>query len=416
MTPVDEPAAPAQGRHSLRLTYIIGTYPSLTTTFIDREIQALIDRGADLQVVSIRHPRSQLSPSQRVLQRRVRYLLPANPFRLAAAHLRFAVGSPSRYFGTARYLLGRPHPPGARLRTLLHFATGVYAAYLVRDRAGIHLHAHFVDRAAIVALVSARLLRSSYSVTAHANDIFIRPVMLSEKVEGATFLATCTEYNRQHLTRLLGPRLGAKIHRIYHGLDLVAYEPASRRPDGPPLVLAVGQLKEKKGLRYLVDACHELESRGIDFECRIVGDGPLWEELQTSIKQFGLTRTHLEGALQHPEVVKLYRRASVFVLPCVVADDGDRDGIPNVILEAMAMGLPVVSTPVSGIPEVVRDGATGLLVPPADAAALADAIATLIADPERGRRLGRAGHRFVDSNFEIAKNADRLLEAFGGAL
>lgn len=416
MTLVEGRATGGRTHAAPRLTYVIGTYPLLTTTFIDREIQTLIERGADLEILSIRHPHGDLSPSQRILQQRVRYLLPVNPFQLAAAHLRFALWSPSRYFGTVRYLMSRPFPPGARLRTLLHFATGVYAAYLIRRRRGIHIHAHFVDRAATVALVAARLLPATYSVTAHANDIYSRPVMLPEKAEGATFIATCTDYNRRHLRELLGPRLGAKVRRIYHGLDLTAYKPTSRRPGGPPLLLAVGQLKEKKGLRYLIDACHDLQSRGIEFECRIVGDGPLRGALEARINRFGPSHVHLDGSLSHPDVVKIYRSASIFVLPCVVAEDGDRDGIPNVILEAMASGLPVVSTEVSGIPEVVRHGETGLLVPPADARALADAIASLLASPERARRLGRAGRKLVDSRFEIANNVDRLLEAFGDAL
>jgi glycosyltransferase involved in cell wall biosynthesis len=298
---------------------------------------------------------------------------------------------------------------------VFHVSTALYAAYLVRDRRGIHVHAHFVDRAATVALVMARLLDTTYSVTAHANDIYLRPVLLPEKFSGATFAATCTEYNRRHLVDVLGADVGGKVARIYHGLDLAGYD-ARSEPDGSrPMIVTVGQLKEKKGLRHLIDACRILADRGVELECEIVGDGPLRDELAAQIASLGLGDVvRLTGALPHPQVVERYRRASVFVLPCVVAADGDRDGIPNAILEAMAMAIPVVSTPISGIPEVVRDGETGVLVPPAEPVALADALERLLASPAVRTDLGTRAREFVTAEFDITRNVRRLVAAFGG--
>jgi glycosyltransferase involved in cell wall biosynthesis len=397
----------------MRISYIIGRYPVLTETFIDREIERLRARGVDLRIVAIRRPDPNLSPSQRELARSVTYLLPVSMLDVAKANI-WGLRRPRTYLGTLSWLLTRPHGRAPRRRTALHFLTGVHAAWTLRDRRGVHLHAHFVDRAATVALVAARFLDATYSATAHAREIYVDPVLLPERFGGAVFAATCTEYNRVHLTRLLGDEVGSKIVRLYHGLDLAPYgtERAARASDqGPPLLLAVAQLMERKGLRYLIEACQQLVARGRQVRCTIVGDGPLHTELENHVARLGLQEVvTLTGPLPHPEVVALVQRATAFVLPCIVADDGDRDGIPNVILEAMAGAVPVVSTPVSGIPEVVRDGETGLLVPERDAAAIADAVERLLDDPGLADRLGRAGRDLVRSEFDLDRNVDRLLE------
>jgi glycosyltransferase involved in cell wall biosynthesis len=400
--------------NDLRLAYIIGTYPSLTMTFIDREIRRLRGRGVSLRVVSIRRPRAPLSAEQRELQDGVRYLLPAPVLAFLAAHLRFAALRPAAYFGVLLYLLSRRHPTlKARGMTLLHFAEAVYAAYLLRDDRCDQIHAHFADRAATLALVASRLLGVPYSITAHANDIYVAPVLLPEKLANARFVATCTSYNRAHLAGLGGDSLGQKLSRIYHGLDVSRYTPNGGPPPGRPLVLAVGQLKQKKGFAYLLEACGLLKEAGCDFECQIIGEGPLRADLEAQIRRLGLEGSvELRGALPHDAVIAAYAHATLFVLPCVVGSDGDRDGIPNVILEAMAMGLPVVSTRHSGIPEAVEDGVNGLLVPPGDAQALAAALARLLADPVARREFGRQGRQKVTEYFDAERNVDRLLDHF----
>ncbi len=405
----------------MRLTYLIGRYPVLTETFIDREILQLIERGVDLQLVSIRQPDAELSPRQRELRQRVTYLMPVSAVRLAIAHLTALVGRPRTYLGTLAWLLTRHHPKGTRRRTVLHFATGVYAAWMLRKRRGVHIHAHFADRAATVALVASRFLDTTYSVTAHAREIYVAPVLLRERLGHAAFTATCTEYNRRHLATVVDPEIAGSILRLYHGLDLSTFATSGGpgRGSDPPMLLSVAQLWERKGLEDLVRACRVLADRGIATSCRIVGEGPLRGRLEQLIAELELgDRVILTGALRHPEVVALLGRARAFVLPCVVAPDGDRDGIPNVILEAMASGLPVISTPVSGIPEVVRDGETGFLVPEHDPVAVADAAARLLADPDLATRLGAAGRAFVREEFDLHRNVERLLSRFaslGGA-
>lgn len=403
-----------QSTNPLKLVYIIGTYPLLTTTFIDREIQRLRQLGTAVQVISIRRPARKLSPEQEILQKTVRYLLPVGPLALLAAHLWFVLRRPAAYFQTLFYLLTRPYPtPEAWFKTIGHFGLAVYAAHVIRPYASTQLHAHFVDRAATVALVASRLLDVPYSATAHANDIYVDPVLLPEKMAGARFIATCTGYNATHLADVNGSDLSHKIHCIYHGLESDNYRPQTRSQSGPPLLLAVGQLKEKKGFAYLLQACHLLQARGYAFHCQIVGEGPLRNELAGQINQLGLAgRVTLCGALPHEAVIAKYNQADIFVLPCITGADGDRDGIPNVILEAMAMELPVVSTRHSGIPEVVADGENGLLVPPADAPALADALAALLDDGNGRQQLGQQGRQTVLNDFSVAQNVDRLLAEF----
>jgi len=285
---------------------------------------------------------------------------------------------------------------------------------VIRDRhPSDHIHAHFVDRAALVALVAGRLLGVPFSATAHANDIYVDPVLLPEKMAQAKFVATCTRYNERHLRGLVAGASAPDIRCVYHGLDAGSYAPPAPGTRTEPRLLAVGQLKEKKGLRYLLEACRILEDRGVGFECEVVGDGPLRGELESLVDRLGLgDRVRLVGSLPHEAVVARYRDAAILVLPCVIDANGDRDGIPNVILEAMAMELPVVSTRHSGIPEAVGDGTSGVLVEPRDAVALADALQGLLSDPGLRERLGRSGRRRVLETFDVNVNARALLEGF----
>jgi glycosyltransferase involved in cell wall biosynthesis len=411
----------AQASHPIiwpNLVYIIGTYPRLTTTFIDREVCSLRQLGVNLRIFSIRRPTESLPEEQLDLQTGVTYLLPVSLAGFCKGQLRFVLRQPRAYLGTLLALLGAPHSSlRARFMTLLHFAEGVALADLIGRSADgaapAHLHAHFADRAATAALVASRLLGIPYSLTAHANDIYVQPQLLPEKIGRARFVATCTQYNQAYLNQIGAGRFNGKMKCIYHGIDLDQYRPRVVPAGGAPVLLAVGQLKEKKGYIYLIKACRILKDLGLGFRCEIVGEGPLREALQAEIDARDLSGTvELCGALHHPQVIHKYRSADIFVTPSILAADGDRDGIPNVILEAMAMQLPVAATLHSGIPEVVVDGVNGLLVPPADEVALAEALARLIGDGGLRRRLGLNGRKTVLEKFDIRRNAERLLAEF----
>ena len=402
---------------SLRLAYIIGTYPSLTTTFIDREIRILRQLGADIQILSIRQPPAGmlLSREQQEQQQQVISLLPVRWISLLLGHLYFALLRPGRFLGMLGHLVTRPHPGlKARLKTLLHFSEGVYAAYLLRRRPPEHLHAHFVDRAAIVALVAGRLLGLPYSVTAHANDIYRDKVLLCEKLAQARFAVTVSEFNKSYLLDTCPGLEPDKIHVLHPWVDLTRFQPPATRSNSNILrVLSVGRLVEKKGHGYLVQACHLLKEKGIDFECRIIGDGPLRAELEASIARYGLQeQVKLLGAQPQSTVLDNLAWCDLFALACVIAQDGDRDGMPVALAEAMAMQVPVVSCHIVGIDELVSPAA-GQLVPPRDADALAEALQTIQHKDLSSRvEMGRRGRAIIEARFSLRDGVRRLGDFF----
>jgi glycosyltransferase involved in cell wall biosynthesis len=322
---------------------------------------------------------------------------------------------PKKYVSTLFSLVTRRHPTlFSYRRTLWHFNQGIYAAYVLRHNPGDHLHAHFLNQCATIAFIISRMLGIPYSVTVHASgDLYSSPFMIREKLAGAKFIATCTEYNRDYLTRLGKTLFDSKLIVHYHGLDPERYRRSSPMPSKQPVILSVGQLMERKGFIYLVRACQILKERGALFNCRIVGEGPLRGPLGKEIRRLGLEgQVELTGALPQEEIIRQYEEANLFTLPAVLAENGDRDGIPNVILEAMAMELPIVSTWHSGVPEVIQDGKNGLLVPPQDSARLADALQFLLSHREIARTLGLCGRQTVLEKFNPQTNIQKLLQAF----
>jgi colanic acid/amylovoran biosynthesis glycosyltransferase len=408
---------PAHRRGNGAVAYVTGTYPLLTTTFIDREIRVLRSHGVEVRVVALRRPApgTPLSPDQRDLARGVVYATPIAWGRLAVAHVRVLLRRPYTYVRTLSYLVSRPHPDRrARLKTILHVGEGVAVAHLLRRADVRELHAHFADRAATVALVASRLLRRPYSLSIHAGaDVFVRPVLLRDKIASARQVVTCTAHTRDHVATLVGGELARRITVLPHGLDLTRYRP--ERPaatTGPPLVVAVGQLVERKGFAQLIAACVVLRDRGHLFRCRIIGDGPDRPELSALVAECGLGGTvSFCGALPHDAVIHEYRRASMVVLPCIRTTEGDVDGLPNVIPEAMALERPVISSDLPAISELVTDGTDGILVPPGDITSLAEAMGRLLDDPDLGRKLAANGRRTVVERFDVEENVRRFAAA-----
>lgn len=393
---------------------ITGTYPILTTTFIDREIAALRRRGLDINILALRRPAPgrPLSAEQSRTSADVTYLLPVRWSRVVSGHLKFILRRPVVFLTTLYLLLAGHHPSAkSRFRTILHFGEGVVVAAVLSRWRFDEVQAHFVDRAATVALVVSRFLDKPYTISIHAGaDVFVDPVLLPEKLAHARAAVTCTNYNREYLSAIVGDEIGSKIASVPHGLDLKQYEPATKTPRDDLILLAVGQLAERKGILQLVDACALLRDRGLQFECRIVGSGPLAGTIDRRIVEVGLAGiVKLLGAVGHDRVIQEYREASLFVLPCVESADGNRDGIPNVIPEAMAMRLPVVSTYVSAIPELVTHGETGLLVEPNDIVSLADALERLMVSKDLRLELGSLGREKVEAAFDLDRNVDELI-------
>lgn len=282
------------------------------------------------------------------------------------------------------------------------------------------LHGHFAHGTTTITWLASMITGLPFSFTGHAKDIYqtsLNPAgLLERKMRAAEFVVTCTHANRLHL-EAIAP--GVAVHVVYHGLN-ADFAPLAAQCDhhhGPERfrVVSVGRLVEKKGFDILVDAIEQLVDRGVELEVAIAGeDGDHGDAIRRRITEKGLDDViTLVGPLSQQELFEEYRRSSVFALACRITDDGDRDGIPNVLMEAMATGLPVISTDVSGIPELVVDGENGLLVEPESPAALADAIARVAKDPALAASLGSAGRATIAAGFDGEKLARRMAGLFG---
>jgi colanic acid/amylovoran biosynthesis glycosyltransferase len=408
----------------MKIAYLMQKYPSLTLTFVYREVSALRAAGLAVDTFSIWKPRpGDLSQEAWPRLAETWYVFPWQATQMLSSHLRYLLRQPRRYLGTLLFCLRHDGEGWRRwARGLGHFLEGGALAAEMERRGIQHVHAHFARGATTAALVIERLTGIPFSFTVHANDIFVRPTMLREKLAAAQFAIGISEYNRQLLLRL-APEAHSKVHVVHCGVDIARFAPAAHftppaaHGDVVPLILSVGRLVEKKGFRHLVAACQILAERGCAFQCEIVGEGPERAALEAQITASGLAgQVRLAGAVFQEQLGRHLAAAQIFTMPCVAARDGDMDGIPSTLMEAMSMELPVVSTRLSGIPELVEDGRSGLLVAPGDDEALAAALARLLGDGALRARLGQAGRAKVAAEFEIGATTQNLLRIFRAEL
>ncbi len=393
--------------------YVVRKFPVLSETFVLNELLALEARGVRLHIFSLQRPNDpRFHDDLPKLQARVSYVPDVFELgRLARHHRRAAKSRGRRYLGALAYAAATGKPS-----LLWRFAQSAYVANEARRLGLKHLHAQFANRPASVALLASKMAGIPFSFTAHATDIFKTRVSrqaLARKAREARFVVTVSDYNRRFLERVTGVK-PEKIVRIYNGIDLERFSPDGAPPSGPFTIVSVARLAEKKGLPILIEACRLLRDRGVVFHCGIVGKGRLRPRLEALIESWDLgDSVRLLGPHTQGEVAERYRSAHLCVLPSVVGRDGNREGLPVSIVEALACGLPVVTTPVAGIPEVVRDGENGLLVPTGDAAALADAIEQVIRDRGLYERLRANARPSVEDRFDLRRTAEalhRLLE------
>ena len=390
-----------------RVAYVLKMFPRFSETFILNELLELERQETDLHVFSLKRPNDGLMHEDvKRLRAHVTYL-PESLWGLVWAQRRVFRRRPVRLLA----LLLR----AARKRRFDSVKHVLQAGAIAPRLLGgfDHVHAHFASGPTSVALHVSRLTGVSYSLTAHAKDIFldtVHPRDLTRKLTPARFAVTVSDFNAAYLQRLAA---GTKIVRVYNGLDLQRFAPNGAHHERPPLVLAVGRLIEKKGFADLVRACSILDGDGLDFRCAIVGKGPLEDELRALVASLGLaSRVSLLGPLPRERLLDLYPRAAVFVAPCVVGGDGNRDGLPTVLVEAMALGVPVVATPVTGIPELVEDGVTGLLVSERDSGALAEAIRRVLSDDGLAEQLTIAARARIEQSFDLRRNVAQLRRLF----
>jgi glycosyltransferase involved in cell wall biosynthesis len=391
-----------------RLGVIVSQFPELHETFIVQEVQALRAAGVPLRIYSLKACRDRIvHPEARPLMADTTYL-PWASARVWGRALGQALRHPGRAAATLAWTL-RHHawPPPTLAKALIVWMQALALTWRMPRDGVTHVHAHWATMPTTAAVVVSRWLGWPFSFTAHAWDLFVRNPSLKAKVELAARVFTCTEYNRRYLSHWR-PQVRDKILCVYHGVDLERFRgpsPAQRLASPERLFLTVGRLVETKGYDVLLEAYRRLRDRGIAFRAVLVGEGPLRGAIGRRIARAGLgAQVELLPTRERAALRELYARAFAFVLPCVIARDGDRDGIPNVILEAMAMGLPVVSTTVSGVPEAVQDARTGLLVPPGDAERLSAALEQLVRRPNIAGVLGDHGRMWACAQFDAAEH------------
>jgi glycosyltransferase involved in cell wall biosynthesis len=401
------------------IAYILGTFPQPSQTFITREVRGLKQLGLDLEVYALgNRPPDVLDPIDRQWYRQVSFVPRALAPQVLAANAHYLGPSPGRYLRACGTLVKLPHRPRIlALRALVLFMRAAWIARAIERAGGCrHIHAHFALAQTEVAMAVSQLLGVPYSFTAHARDIYASPSALEDKIRGAALVVTCTQYNADHLRALVPDVPASRVRLVHHGVDVQM--PSAVRSDAgernePPLILAAGRLIEKKGFDTLIDACAALQRKHVPFRCRIVGTGPLHGSLRRRAAAAGLGEAiDFPGWMASADLMAQMQQAALFAMPSRISGKGDRDGIPNVVLEAMAAGLPVIATNVSGIPEAVIDDRTGRLVPPDDVEALARALEELLADAMLRGRFGAASRDRIAQEFTLAVSSHRLAAVF----
>lgn len=380
-----------------RIAYVLKRFPRFSETFILNELLAHEAAGAEVHVFSL------LSPPDEPRHAKLSKL------KAKVTVLKAVKGPETEATFKDRALFSGKAPVEIGN---LQAKAAVVAGQCV-DMGITHMHAHFGSDAATVACLAARALNGTYSYTAHARDIYHTYVspdadaeMRRAKLREASFVVTVSDYNAGHLSALCPD---ARVERLYNGVDLSAFRPVVPTEQKPGHLIAVGRLMPKKGFDVLIDACGLLRDRDVWFDLSLIGSGPMEAELATRITRLRLgDHVHLEGPSPQEELIERMGKAEAAVLPCVVTESGDRDGLPTVLLEAMARALPVVTTTVSGGPEIVVDGVTGRLCQPGDPVALADALESVLSNQDAARAMGHAGRARAEKLFDLTTNAGRL--------
>ena len=393
------------------IAYVVKRYPRYSETFIVNEILAHEAAGQALEIYSLRAPTdTHFQDAIARVRARVNYLSHATP--------------KTKVFWQT-LLSANEILPGLwkKLETLRDITEKeIYQALLLamdlKQKGVTHVHAHFASQATSIARLAASFTDLPFSFTAHAKDIFHESVShddLRLKLQQAAFTITVSDYNLAFLQQHFGTQ-AARVLRIFNGLDLERFpyqSPAQR----PAHIVAVGRLVEKKGFADLVTACALLRERKIEFSCAIIGGGELEDTLRAQVRDLQLEeQVAILGPRPQQELAHYIQKAAVMAAPCVVGDDGNRDGLPTVILEAMALGTPVISTDVTGIPEVLHQEITGLQVPQRDPVSLADALQRLLQDDALRVQLAQAARQRMEQDFDIHRNTAILRERFRAAL
>jgi colanic acid/amylovoran biosynthesis glycosyltransferase len=396
---------------------LMSRFPTVTETFILREMIEMERQSQPVRLVPMLRENppvvhDEAKPwTSRALY--TSYLSAA----ILAANVRTLVRRPLQYVSLlVRLIAGTITRPATLVRTVAIFPKSVYLAQELQREGLKHIHAHYATHPATMALIVAALSGITFSFTVHAHDIQVDRSLLRWKLRETRFVRSISDYNKRFLERLYpNETRGGKIMVVHVGIEPSTYEESARRlvsiGSGVPKILCVAAHRPYKGLPVLIEACRILRDEGVQFHCDVVGHGPMRAELEQLIRDRNLGDVFvLAGPRPQDEVARMMAEATLFVLPSIIASDGQMEGIPVALMEAMASGRAVVSTSISGIPELVEHGTNGLLVKPGDAVELANAIRTLLADPQRAREMGVRGQQKVRAEFTIQDCVAQLVQ------
>jgi len=397
----------------MSVAYVMSRFPKLTETFILFEILAVEETGVRVELFPLlRTDERTMHPEARPLVDRANFS-PFLSWPIVRSQWRALRRRPRGYigalvsivrhgFGSRNYLFGG----------LAIFPKAVHAGNLMLDAGVVHVHCHFSNHPATAGFVINRTTGLPFSFTAHGSDLHVDRHLLRLKLETARFAVTVSRFNRQVITEECGSELAGKVSILHCGVDLDVFRPANRAPG--MRIVCVGTLHEVKGQRFLLEACAELGRAGIEYRCRLVGEGEDEAMLRQVSAELGIThRVEFLGRRTREEIAELLRDSTVLVAPSVPTAEGKREGIPVALMEGMSTGLPVVASNLSGIPELVIDEQTGLLVRPGDSSGIAAALSRLHDDQDLAARLGRNARELVETEFDVRANARRLVSLFG---
>lgn len=414
---VDRPVR-SRNTDKLNVAYIMSRFPKLSETFVLYEMLALQQQGVGVEIFPLINERAKVMHEEaKPFAARARYQ-PVLSWPILKAQLGWLRARPRAYLGLwSEVLRGAWGSPNYLIGGLGILPMAARFAEEMRALGITHIHAHFANHPTVAALVAHRLTGIPFSFTAHAHDLYVDQHMLKQKVRAAAFVVAISNYNKELIVKHCGEDARDKVVVIHCGVDTSLFRPRQKAAGGPFTIVCVGSLEQKKGQAHLVEACRLLKQRNLDFVCHLIGDGQNRAALEQQIQQAGLSGlVRLEGGRPRAEVLRMLEQADVVALPSIQTKSGKMEGIPVALMEPLACEVPVVSTRISGIPELVEDGVTGLLVPPGDPAALAGALERLAHDPELGRRMGRAGRAKVLREFDLADNTAQLAnKMLGGA-
>ena len=419
-----------KSRSDKQIGYLLRSYPRLSQTFILNEILALEQMGVSIQIFALTDPREKVVQMQvdqvqapvhyldeDIQSRSLRNMLQENA-QIAWLYLKGYLRS--LVYIAANRGIDKGYTADSRWKCFLQAVHLIYLIILNERRTGKkidYLHAHFAHDPALIAYLVNCMTGIPYSFTAHARDLYQVPEkVLTDRIHQARAVITCCRSNLEYLNQI-APAQKSKFSLVYHGVNLKDFQPVSN-PSASlvpkvPVILSVGRLVEKKGFKDLLRALLIVKGRGVQFQCAIYGDGPLGQQLKEWIDEHDMAgEIILHGDRTQHELVAAYHSATLFILTPVQTEDGDRDGIPNVLVEAMAVGLPVITTAVAGIPELVDNNQNGLLYQPHDVEGISSGIIELLGNVEKRRQFGRAASKKVREQFDIVQAAQQLKTLF----